>query len=227
MPDASLLVIDNAIDHTFYRPVEHWTAMVGFQPDSVHLPSGGRLPDVDRYSHVIMSGCEGSVSDLAAWAEDEASWLRQAVAAGTAVLGSCWGHQLIAFVMAGPQAVRPAAKPECGWIEIPVADSGGLLPPESFQTFALHFDEVVPDCHPDLRVLAATQDCAVQAARWGERRLWGLQAHPEIAPECGKEFLAQCIERWPQSAAVFRSGLATPVLDSGHGRTIARRFLEA
>jgi GMP synthase-like glutamine amidotransferase len=201
--------------------------MVGWQPDSVHLPSGGILPDVDSYSHVIISGCEGSVRDLAPWAEDEARWVRQAAAADTAVLGSCWGHQLIAFAMAGAQAVRRAATPECGWIDIPVGDSGDLLPSESFQAFATHFDEVVPGCHPDLRVLAATPDCAVQAARWGDQRVWGLQAHPEMDAECGKEFLAACIERWPQSEAVFRSGLATPERDSGHGRTIARRFLAA
>ncbi len=226
MPDARLLVIDNAIDHAFYRPVEHWAATVGFQPDSVHLPGGETLPDVDRYSHVIISGCEGSVSDLAPWAEDEAAWVRQAIAAGTAVLGSCWGHQLIAFVMAGARAVRPAVTPECGWIDIPVSDSGDLLPLDWFQAFATHFDEVVPGCHPDLRVLASTPDCAVQAARWGDRRVWGIQAHPEMDPECGKEFLRQCIERWPQSAAVFRGGLSSPVRDSGHGKTIARRFLE-
>jgi GMP synthase-like glutamine amidotransferase len=227
MPDARLLVIDNAIDHTSYRPVEHWTAMVGFQPDAVHPPTGGTLPDVDSYSHVIISGCEGSVSDLAPWGEDEVSWVRQAIAAGAAVLGSCWGHQLIAFAMAGPQAVRRAATPECGWIDIPVGDSGELLPPESYQAFATHFDEVVPGCHPDLRVLAATPDCAVQAARWGDRPVWGIQAHPEMNPERSKEFLTECIERWPQSEAVFRRGLATPVRDSGHGRTIARRFLGA
>jgi len=200
--------------------------MVGFTPDSVHAPSGGRLPDVGSYSHVIVTGCEGSILDLPPWAKEEAAWVRAAIDRGTAVLGSCWGHQLIAVSLAGPRSVRRAAKPEFGWIEVPIADDGGLFPATSFQTFTAHFDEVVPDCHPELRVLATTPGCAVQAARWGTRPVWGIQAHPEIDPDNGTAFLKKASESWHQSADVLRSALAGPVLDSGDGKRIAKRFLD-
>ena len=227
MPETRLLVVDNALDHSLYRPVEHWTAMVGHLPDSIHPPSGGTLPDVDAHSHVIISGCEGSITELPAWAEEEARWVREAIDAGIAVLGSCWGHQLIAVAFAGPQAVRRAAKPEFGWIDVPVADSGDLLPNGSFWTFTAHFDEVVPGCHPEMRVLASTAGCAVQAARWGNRRVWSIQPHPEIDPASGREFLEKCLEYWPESEGLYSAALDGLVRDSGHGQLITRHFLDA
>lgn len=223
----NLLVLDNALDHGFYRPVEHWAAVIGYRPDSIHVPDGGRLPDVGRYSHVIVSGCEGSIADRPPWAAAEADWLLEAIAAGTAVLGSCWGHQLLAVVFAGRQAVRRAANPEFGWIDVTVADEDGLLPAGSFQTFSSHFDEVVPDCHADMRVLASTDDCGAQVVRWGDRPVWGIQPHPEIDPACGRTFLERALTRWSRSQELLREALAGPVRDSGDGASIVRRFLES
>jgi len=226
MSDNGLLVVDNALDHDLYRPVEHWQNMVGFEPDSIYVPGGAKLPDADRYSHVIITGCEGSINEMPDWAEEEAAWLEDVIDAGTAVLGSCWGHQLIAVTLAGKGAVRRAASPEFGWVEIPVHDDGGLLPRGAVQTFTSHFDEVIPDCHPDLRVLSGTPKCEVQAARWGSRPVWGIQPHPEIAPEQGTQFLSIAAEKWPDSADQLRAALAAPVLDSGAGKPIAQQFLQ-
>lgn len=226
MTEPALLVVDNALDHQMYRPLEHWAQMVGSTPDSVYPPGGGSLPDVDRYSHVIITGCEGSITEMPDWAKEEAVWLNEVIAAGAAVLGSCWGHQLIAVTIAGPNSVRQAAEPEFGWVEIPVFDNGDLLPIGSLETFTSHFDEVAADCHPDLRVLAGTPACAVQAARWGDKPVWGIQPHPEISPQQGAEFLTLAAEKWPDSAEQMRSALARPVRDSGAGEPIVKRFLE-
>lgn len=226
MVGASLLVVDNALDHNLYRPVEHWTEMIGFPPDSIHVPSGGQLPDTSRYSHIILTGCEGSINDMPSWAQEEADWLREAVDGGAAVLGSCWGHQLIAVALAGPDAVRRAATPEFGWVEIAVENDGGLFPAAVLRTFTSHFDEVVHGCHPDMRVLATGPNCPVQAAKWGNKPVWGIQPHPEIAPDTGREFLSRALDTWPDSADQLRAALEAPALDSGAGRQIARRFLE-
>jgi GMP synthase-like glutamine amidotransferase len=226
MAESSLLVVDNALDHELYRPVDHWTEMAGFVPDSVHVPSGGRLPEPDRYTHIILTGCEGSINDMPSWARDEAAWLREAVDAGAAVLGSCWGHQLIAVAFAGMEAVRRAAAPEFGWVEVDIVDEGGLFPYKSLQTFTSHFDEVVPNCHPDMKLLATNPHCEVQAARWGDRPVWGIQPHPEISPDTGREFLARAVDKWPDSAQQLRAALDAPVLDSGAGKPITGHFLQ-
>ena len=225
MASARLLVVDNSLDHDLYRPVEHWAEMVGFSPDAVHAPGGDELPPAGLYSHVIITGCEGSITELPDWAIAESAWLKDVIDSGTAVLGSCWGHQLIAVTLAGPQSVRRAAQPEFGWVEIQIADGGSLLPNGMLQTFTSHFDEVIAGCHPDLRVLAGTASCEVQAARWGDRPVWGIQPHPEISPENGTAFLRKAAEQWPDSAERLNAALAGPVLDSGAGKPIAERFL--
>ncbi len=223
----TLLVLDNALDHDFYRPVEHWAAAAGFRPDSVRVPAGEPLPDPDRYTHVIVSGSEDTIIARPDWAEHEARWLAEAVAAGAAVLGSCWGHQLLAVALAGPRAVRRSASPEFGWLEISVREPAGLMPEGAFSAFVSHFDEVVPGCHPEMRVLASTPTCAVQAVHWGDRPAWGVQSHPEVDPDTGRGFLQGACERWPELAGMFRQGLDGPVADSGSVAGMVERFLAA
>jgi GMP synthase-like glutamine amidotransferase len=226
-----LLVLDNAIDHEMYRPVEHWTCLAGFVPDSVYVPSGAELPPPGAHTHVIVSGSESSIVERAAWVEAELRWVQQAAARGVRILGSCWGHQLIAAALGGPRCVRRSPTPELGWQHIDVLPRKGDEPadllPCSFDSFVSHFDEVVPGCHAELRVLASSPGCAVHALRWGDLPVWGVQAHPEIDPQTGRGFLELALRRWPEHAPLFRAALDRPVRDSRIGRALVERFLAA
>ncbi len=225
MPGSSVLVLDNALDHDFYRPVEHWTGLLGFEPESARVPEAARLPDPGRHRHVIVTGSEDTITALPPWAQEEAAWIRRAAAKGARILGSCWGHQLIAVALAGPESVRRSPHPEIGWFRIEVIDDDGLLPKGSFDTFCSHFDEVVPDCHPDLKILARTPACPVHAFRFGHLPVWGVQAHPEVDFEVGEEFLKGGMHRWPEHTALFEAALKSPVRDSRIGRDLVRNFL--
>ncbi len=222
-----LLVIDNAMDHTFYRPVEHWAAAAGFRPSSVYAAGGEPLPEPGAASHVILTGSESSIVESEPWAEAEAEWLRIAVARGVRVLGSCWGHQLIARALGGPHCVRRAATPEFGWLEIPISDPSEILPDPSMRAFVSHFDEVVEGSHPQLRVLARGSVCAVHAMRWGELPVWGIQAHPEIDPETGLSFLNEARRKWPSQRRLLDAALAAGPNDSRSAAGIVARFLAA
>ena len=223
----TLLVLDNALDHGFYRPVAHWARLAGFALESVHVAGGDPLPAPGMHSHVIVTGSEDTITRRPAWAEAEAGWLAEAIHLGVRVLGSCWGHQLVAVAMAGPQAVRRSATPELGWLTVTVHEGGGLLEPGPADVFCSHFDEVVPGCHPDLRVLADSPGCAVQAMRFGELPVWGIQAHPEVDPDTGRAFLQGGMDRWPAHRARFEQAIEGPVRDSRIGTTLVRRFLSS
>ncbi len=227
MPPSPLLVVDNALDHGFYRPLDHWTEAAGFRPDCVHPVAGQALPAPGLHRAVILTGSEASICERAPWAEAEAAWVREAAARGARILGSCWGHQLIAYAFAGPGAVRRAPAPEFGWLEVSVEDAGELLPPAGFACWVSHFDEVVPGCHPALCVLARSPGCAVAALRWGVLPVWGVQAHPEVGPEEGRAFLEGSIPRWPAHRADFERALAGPVRDSRVAPLLVSRLLAA
>lgn len=222
---SSLLIIDNAIDHQFYRPVEHWTKAAGFRPDAVHAPAGAPLPEPGAHSHVILTGSESSIVQLPAWADREAAWLRQAVDQGVRVLGSCWGHQLIARALGGAHCVRRAAAPEFGWLQLRIDDPSLILPSDSMRAFVSHFDEVVDGSDRRMKVLARGAACAVHAMRWGDRPVWGIQAHPEIDPETGTWFLQEALGKWPEQADVIGAALRAGPDDSGDAAGIVARFL--
>ena len=140
-----VLVLDGSIYRDIYRPADHWRALLGDVPaDSVHLPSREPLPPLDRYTHLIVSGSEASIVEPAPWYEVEANAIRRAVAAGKSILGSCFGHQMLARALSGERHVAASPKPEVGWIEVDVVTPDSLyadVAPRHW-VFASHFDEV-------------------------------------------------------------------------------------
>ena len=226
MATPTLLLVDNALDHSLYRPRDHWERLAGGSLAVVRPPLGEALPEPGLHTHVILSGSEASIVERAAWAEAELRWVRRAAAAGVRLLGSCWGHQLIAAALGGPRCVRRALTPEVGWVAITVRDEG-LLPPGELWSFASHFDEVVPGSHPDLHVLAGNPACAVQALRWADLPVWGVQPHPEISLPEGEAFLRTTLHRWPNLATICAAALAGPRRDSEAGAALLPRFLAA
>jgi len=109
--------------------------------------------------------------------------VRDAVRRDVPLLGVCFGHQLLAWAVAGDGAVRLRPKPEVGWLPIEVTSQDPLLQGlgDGFTTFVSHSDEVVH--REGLTVLARSVDCDVHAFRVGKKRAWGVQFHAEMGPE--------------------------------------------
>lgn len=219
-------IIDNSIDPGLYSPVGHWSRYLNV-PWEAWTAREGQFPDPEAYSHVILTGSEASILEPDPWVEPEAEYVRRVVEAGAAVLGSCWGHQLLAFALAGGSRVRRCARPEIGWIPVRVVKDNDLLGPAGTPyTFSVHYDEVcrLPD---DFEVLASTDVCPVQAFRLKAKPVWGLQCHPEVDIATGRKFLADLIACGFKGREYLREALSRPPRDSGLIHRIARAFLEA
>jgi GMP synthase-like glutamine amidotransferase len=218
-------IVDNSIDPSIYKPVEHWSRWLE-APWRAFTAREGSLPDPGRFTHIILTGSEASIVDREPWVEAEAALVREAAAAGTAILGSCWGHQLLAFALAGEGHVRSAARPEIGWIGIHIDRQSSLLGPAGaeFFTFSSHFDEVF-DLPPNFEVLASTASCAVEAFRLEGRPVWGLQPHPEIDIPTGTGFLRDLFESGFKGREALAAALGQAPRDSGLIRRIVRTFL--
>lgn len=221
----TVAIVDNAIDPGIYRPVEHWAAHLD-APWRAFVARRGELPEPDGYSHVILTGSEASILERDPWVEREAAFVRDAVAAGAAVLGSCWGHQLIAFALAGEDSIGRCPRPEIGWIPIRLERPSELLgrAGETPYVFAVHFDEVL-DLPAGFEVLASTEACAVHAFRQKGRPIWGLQSHPEIDISTGKSFLEDLVRRGFKGRQAMLEALGREPRDSGLIGGIVRAFL--
>ncbi|MEN6310458.1 MAG: hypothetical protein ABFD80_02845 [Acidobacteriota bacterium] len=219
-------IIDNSIFPETYQPVAHWRRHLPM-PGEAFTARRGRFPDLRRFSHVILTGSEASILDRAPWVEEEVEIVREAVRRDLHVLGSCWGHQLLALALAGPAHVGRCGGPEIGWIPVRVTVGDDLLGEagREFWTFSIHYDEVRGLDGGSFEVLASTDHCGIQAMRLKDRPVWGLQCHPEIDIPTGEKTLRGLLEKKAGEGDVFRRALAAPRRDSGLIRRIVAAFL--
>jgi GMP synthase-like glutamine amidotransferase len=187
-----ILIIDNSIKEDDYNPLTYWEPLLLFPFDVSHVSVGERPPLSDDYSHLLITGSSASVLDDEEWMRDEIELIRRAVNQGKVILGSCFGHQIIARAMFGRDAVRKLKKPEIGWPQIEITANDPLLGEEGrvIYGFVYHYDEV---CHlPDgkAKLLARSADCRIHAFKLNEKPVWGIQPHFEMGIVEGLKLLA-------------------------------------
>jgi GMP synthase-like glutamine amidotransferase len=177
-----ILFIDNSIDEDVYQPLSYWEPLLQY-PFDIYRVSGGQWPaGLDSYSHLLITGSTASVLDDTNWMQNEAALIRDAVDKGKVILGSCFGHQMLARSLFGPDAVRRRTKPEVGWPEIQILARDDLLG-ESGSTvngFVFHFDEVCKVAPENATIIARSADCEILAFKLNAYPVWGIQPHFEM-----------------------------------------------
>lgn len=98
---------------------------------------------------------------------------------GIPVLGICYGHQLMAHLLGG--IVARGEKGEYGLAILEHREPGPLLAglPARHQVWMSHRDTVT-ELPSGFRLLASTATCPIAAMGDPERRLFGVQFHPEV-----------------------------------------------
>jgi GMP synthase (glutamine-hydrolysing) len=109
---------------------------------------------------------------------------------GIPVLGICYGFQLMAYLLGGE--VASSEKREYGFASLKVTDRRGLLSgiKDKGQVWMSHGDrvEAVP---PGFIVSGKTSHCDAAVMEERERKLFGVQFHPEVVhTEQGKKILS-------------------------------------
>ncbi|MFZ2053291.1 MAG: hypothetical protein WAU81_03745 [Candidatus Aminicenantales bacterium] len=223
--DVRVAIIDNSIDPTVYKPVEHWEKFLEAPFESFRAPEG-RFPGLKAdFTHFILTGSEASIVEREPWVDDEVEFVREAVAHRYPTLGSCYGHQLLVLALGGPGRVRRCPRPEVGWYPIDIIEKSGLLGEEgTAYAFCSHFDETV-GLGTDFRVLASTPGCPIQACELAGRPVWGIQFHPEIDIPDARQFLRSLVGLGLPTSPVFADALRMEAQDSGLIRRIVRYFL--
>jgi GMP synthase-like glutamine amidotransferase len=144
--------------------------------------AGDEVPDLTAFDAVILSGGEHPPSqfDKVPFFQPERERVLEAIDGGVPVLGICLGHQLLAHWLGG--RVERSKQFEVGWLEVTVSEDGlqdpllqGVGP--RFYAFLWHWDQVI-ELPPGGVSLASSDLCPVQAFRYRDLPVWGVQSNP-------------------------------------------------
>lgn len=208
---------------------EHWiVAGMGLglgDVDVVPVYEGAELPAPDAPSGVVVTGSSAMVSQREPWSERAAGWLARAVAAGTPVLGICYGHQLLAHALGGRVAPNPRGR-EIGTVAIRLlaesADDPLLGPlPSPVLLQATHVESVLELPDGALRLAESAGD-PNHVFRVSERA-WGVQFHPEFDADVIAGYLAARRELI-RDEGLDPEALERDVRDSPEGPRLLARF---
>ena len=224
--DTKVAIIDNSIDPSVYQPVRHWTSFLDV-PWREFSAKQMCLPNLNEdFTHLILTGSEASILNREEWVEREVELALDAADRGLSVLGSCYGHQLLAIALAGSQHVRRCASHEIGWFPIKITEESSLLGKKRIiYAFSSHFDEVF-NLGESFTVLSKSEKCEIQAFQWKEKPVWGLQYHPEIAVPEAIQFIQSCAAKSERRSSFYKDAVDLTPKDSGSIQNIISKFFE-
>jgi GMP synthase (glutamine-hydrolysing) len=156
----------------------------------VPAAAGARNILTRRPRAVILSGGPASVYEPGAPTLDPVLF-----AAGIPVLGICYGFQLMARLLGG--VVEPAARREYGRAVLTTTAPSPLTEgiPEQSVVWMSHGD-IVRRAPPGFQVLGTTPDSPVAVMGDPDRKLYGVQFHPEVRhSEYGQRVLENFLGR--------------------------------
>jgi GMP synthase (glutamine-hydrolysing) len=170
---------------------------------------------------IILSGGPKSVHVPGAPALDPAVY-----DLGVPILGICYGAQLIAQQLGG--VVARGGRGEYGRTTAEVAPGSTLLAGNEgrFDVWMSHFDAVTV-APPGFRSTASTPDAPMAVIENDERRIWGVQWHPEVVHSAHGQWLlrrflhdlAGCPPVWTDTS-IIDQGVAAVRAQVGGGRVI-------
>jgi len=192
-----------------------------------NVADGESLPDANGFTGVLVTGSGSMVTERHDWSERSAEWLNDAAHKGQAILGICYGHQLLAQTLGGKVDFNPKGR-EMGTIEVSLhehakADALFADIPAAFDAHSTHMQTVLqaPD---DAVVLAYSNKDDCQAFRWKDN-VWGVQFHPEFSTEHMREYIhvlrMALIQEGNEPKAMRKAVSAAP-----HARRLLRNFVQ-
>jgi len=192
----------------------------------VDVVEGQALPaSLADFGRVVVPGSHAMVTDHAPWCERAAEWLRTvAVPSGVPLLGTCFGHQLLAHALGG-KVEYLAGGPEYGCVPLLPIDGAALRSDRLFaQVFAatttprvfVAHSQTVAALPPNAVALARNACDSAQIVRYAPM-CWGVQFHPEFTREVVVEYM-QHAQRNPDDIGNLSND------DGGFGTAVLRAF---
>lgn len=189
-----ILIIENAEQRV--GNIRKILASEGVNSRLIRIYKQEKLPSLKKHEAIIVSGGPMGVYELHKpeynYILEECDFLNEAINQGKAILGVCFGHQLLAHILSA-DVERCEELAEIGWSKIRLNSQGEKDPlfkrfsPE-FVSFQYHYDQII-ELPAELINLGSSSKCPVQAFRYKSQPVWGVQFHPEISPQQAKKIL--------------------------------------
>ncbi len=181
-------VVDNGGQWTH----REWKALNELDVDSEIISNQTPFEDLD-VDGLVLSGGAPRISDENMELGNTADYLDKG---DFPIMGICVGAQFMARHFGGKTG--SADSPEYGKTELKVIEENDLFQniPEKFTVWESHNDEI-KELSDDLKLLASSENCLVQAFKHRNKRFYGLQFHPEVdhtehGSQIFKNFIRMC-----------------------------------
>lgn len=162
----------------------------------LHIGESAFEYDLSPFSHLLITGSELSASKENEWDNEIYRIIRYFIQKKKAILGICYGHQMLAKAILGNMSCRKAKIPEFGWQNTNII-TNPIFENITEPIFALsHYDEVC-NLTDDFSIIASTKECPVQGFQYKNLPIWGVQFHPEMDLDDGNGMIHNNLENNP------------------------------
>ncbi|QPC95504.1 type 1 glutamine amidotransferase [Mesorhizobium sp. INR15] len=192
---ACLAYLDNGVTVDAVSGLPEFFANEGVEVTTYRSFDGAFPTDPAAYDGILLSGSGLSAYNDIPFIHREHGFIQEAAEAGTAMLGLCFGSQILASALCGGDQVFRRASCEVGHAMLSMLEpaatdalAGGCESRE--RMFVWHNDEVRAD-HGDMVVLAATAKCPNHIWRFRDQHIWGIQGHPELTRANAREWIGK------------------------------------
>ena len=153
------------------------------------LPPDAQASDFADADGIILSGGPASVYD-----EDSPPFNEAVLESGKPILGLCYGHQLLCHSLGGRVELGETMEYGAAQLEVvsPTGVLQGLSPREHI--WMSHRDTVT-GLPPGFETLGSTDDCPIAVMGDDDRKIFGMQFHPEVThTESGMKILENFVD---------------------------------
>ena len=210
-PQISVLDTGGQYTHLIARKVRELGVYTDVQPSETPVE------DLRSRRGIIISGGPASV-----YSPDSPTIDPRILQAGIPVLGICYGHQLLAHHLGGK--VAKGDRGEYGLAHLTVTCEDALWEGvDRSQIWMSHRDSVA-EVPAGFRVIASTETSGVAAMSQPDRKLFGLQFHPEVAhTHAGTRILQNFVFDICAATKDWDISQRVPAVEEGIRRTVGDR----
>jgi GMP synthase (glutamine-hydrolysing) len=233
MPRVLLLQVGHTFEEVarergdYDRWFRHGLGLDPRELEVVRVFDGQPLPHGWDHDGIVITGSWSMVTDREAWSEATAEYLREAVMRQRALLGVCYGHQLLAHALGGQVGYNPKGR-HAGTDRITLTEAAKQDPLfESFEdtlTVQVSHSQSVLELPAEAVLLGHCAMDPHHAFRIGQNA-WAVQFHPEFDEDVSRRYI-ELRRATIQAEGLDPDRLLAGVRESLDGRLLLRKFVQ-